>query len=403
MKPFILQNNIYWIGALHPDLRVFDIIMQTKNGSTYNSYLILDEKIVVIDTVKEKFADQYVEHITELVDPRRIDYIVVQHTEPDHSGSLNQLLYAAPQAKVICAKAAVKYVQNTLNREVSIQPVGIKETLSLGSKSLMFLPAPFIHWPDTMMTYLVEDQILFSCDLFGAHICDSRMFDDLLARDAWPDFQYYFDSIMRPFKKNVRNALGKLADLSIKTIAPSHGPILRSAISRYIDAYAKWSEPKTLNHPPILLIYYASAHGYTAMMAETIAAGAKSRGVQVNVMDAEEIDMNDHVLQIEAADAVLWGSPTINNDAVKPIWEILSSLASIDVKGKLAGSFGSYAWSGEAVQVLNDRLTAMKFRVPFEGVTALLRPSETELQQCFDFGVRIAEQMYADQKQEPSH
>ncbi len=154
MKPFKIIDDIYWIGALHPDLRVFDIIMQTKNGTTYNCYLIKDEKVAVIDTVKEKFADSYIEHISELVDPKDIDYVVVQHTEPDHSGSLLRLLHEAPRAEVVCAKAAVKYVRNILNRDVPLKAVGLRDALPLGKYSLLFLPSPYIHWPDTMMTIL---------------------------------------------------------------------------------------------------------------------------------------------------------------------------------------------------------------------------------------------------------
>lgn len=399
MKPFILQNNVYWIGALHPDLRIFDIIMHTKNGTTYNSYLIKDQKIAVIDTVKDKFADQYVKHIAELVDPKDIDYIVVQHTEPDHSGSLAKLLAAAPNAELVCAKSAVKYVQNVLNREVNIRAVGNKETLSLGEKTLMFVPAPYIHWPDTMMTYLAEEKLLFSCDLFGAHFCDSRMYDDLISRDFGPDLKYYYDCIMRPFKKNVRNALAKLSDLIITQIAPSHGPIIRRDVQKYLDAYHSWSEPLPANVPPKMLIYYATAHGNTELMANAIADGARSLGIGVEVFDAMSIEMNEHVNKIEAADALLFGSPTINSDAVKPIWDVLNSLSTIDVKGKLAGSFGSYAWSGDAVVQLNNRLLAMKFKVPFEGQTAVLAPGVDELDGCFDYGVKLAQLLTADNQE----
>lgn len=395
MKPFALHNDIYWIGALHPDLRVFDIIMQTKNGSTYNSYLIKDEKIAVIDTVKEKFAEQYLAHIAEKVDPSTIDYIVVQHTEPDHSGCLAALLQAAPHAELVCAKSAVKYVQNTLNREVNVRTVGLREVLPLGSRTLTFLPAPYIHWPDTMMTYLAEEKLLFSCDLFGAHFCDSRMYDDLITRDVWPDFKYYFDSIMRPFKKNVRNALEKLVDLAVAEIAPSHGPIIRRDVQKYFEAYRQWSAPLPPNSPPKVLIYFASAHGSTERMAQAIAEGARATGTAVEVYDAQHLAVEEHLEKIEAADALLVGSPTINNDAVKPIWDVLNSLATIDVKGKLAGCFGSYGWSGDAVELLKNRLSGMKFKVPLEPQTAVLMPSAEELQGCFDYGVQIAKLLTA--------
>lgn len=390
MKPFEIKNNVYWIGALHPDLRVFDIIMSTKNGTTYNSYLVRDEKIAIIDTVKEKFAEPYLQHIAGLVDPKTIDYIVVQHNEPDHSGSLLKLLEHAPQAQVVCAKPAVKYVQNILNKQIDIHPVSNKETISLGSKSLQFISAPYCHWPDTMMTWLPEDNILFTCDLLGSHFCDTRMYNDLVSRDFWPDFRYYFDCIMRPYKKNVRNAISKVQDLDIELVAPSHGPILREKIAKYFRAYEEWTEPKAPNDPLKMLIYYAAAHGNTGIMAQKIAEGASSTGVEVQVFDATEINPDEHIARIEEADALLLGSPTINNNAVKPVWDVLNALITIDVKGKVAGSFGSYGWSGDAVEQLDIRLQAMKFKVPEEGVKAILVPSEQELQACFDFGATIA-------------
>ena len=390
MKPFEIQSDVYWIGALHPDLRLFDIIMYTKNGTTYNSYLVKDQKTAIIDTVKEKFSDTYIQHIKELVDPSEIDYIIMQHNEPDHSGALLKLLEIAPQAKIVCAKPAVKYVQNILNKDVDIIPVANKEELSLGSKTVRFLSTPYCHWPDTMMTYLVNEQILFSCDFLGSHFCDSRMYHDLCTRDTWEDFKYYFDHIMRPFKKNVQNALKKVDSLDIKLICASHGPILRTDVQKYIEAYHEWSRPIEPNDPPKMLIYFAAAHGNTGLMAQKIANGARSEGVEVKVFDAVEINPMDHIDQIEAADALILGSPTINTNVVKPVWDVLNSLITIDVKGKIAASFGSYGWSGDAVEQLDARLQAMKFKVPFEGLKAVLVPSEEEQESCFQYGVSLA-------------
>jgi len=393
MKPFEIQSDVFWIGALHPDLRLFDIIMYAKNGTSYNSYLIKDEKIAIIDTVKDKFADVYIEHVTELVDPQKIDYIIMQHNEPDHSGALQELLDVAPQAKVVCAKSAVKYVQNILNREVELIPVSNKTEISLGAKTLQFYSSPYCHWPDTMMTYLVEKKILFSCDIFGSHFCDSRMYNDLITRDFWPDFKYYFENIMRPYKKNVNNAIRKIDDLDISMICTSHGPILRTDVQKYIDAYRDWSTPLPANTPPKMLIYFAAAHGNTGIMANKIADGARSEGVDVEVFDAIDIDPDEHVDRIEATDALLLGSPTINTNVVKPVWDVLNSLITVDVKGKLGASFGSYGWSGEAVAQLDARLQAMKFRVPKEGLKAVLVPGKEELESCFEFGAALAREL----------
>jgi len=393
MKPFEIKNDVYWCGALHPDLRVFDIIMTTKNGSTYNSYFINDENKVVIDTVKEKFSEPYLEHLDSLGTLEDIDYIVVQHNEPDHSGSLTALLDAAPHAKIVCSKGAVKYVSNIINRDADILPVRNGDTLDIGQRTLQFVVAPNVHWPDTMMTFSEQDSILFPCDMFGAHFCDSRMFNDKITGNTWPDFQDYFDKIMRPFKKNVRKALEKIEPLQYDILAPSHGPILRSEIEKYVDAYDKWSAPLPQNDPPLMLIYFASAHGNTEIMANKIAEGARSRNLDVQVYDAENLNVNDHLARIEKADALVLGSPTINNDAVKPVWDVVNSLATIDVKGKLAASFGSYGWSGEAVKMMDERLSALKFKVPVEGLTNVLVPGKEELQAGYDFGVAIADNL----------
>jgi len=255
---------------------------------------------------------------------------------------------------------------------------------------LRFFATPFLHWPDTMMTWLDEHQILFSCDVFGAHYCDTRLFDDLIGEPSWPEFEYYYRRIMRPFGKNVRSALKKIAPLPIRMIAPSHGPVYRSGPRRALQAYQTWSSAAEPNEPPRVLIFYASAHGNTRRMAEEIAAGISSKKADVQLFDAEVLDPEDYLDAIEAADAVLFGSPTINNDAVKPVWDVINSTATLAVKGKVAGSFGSYGWSGEAIPFLDARLSALKFRLPCEGLSAVLVPGETELKSCFEFGIKIA-------------
>lgn len=389
MKPFVVKPDVYWVGALHPDMRSFDILMYTKNGTTYNSYVVKDEKTAVIDTVKGKFTQQHLDNIRDIVPFEEIDYIVIQHNEPDHSGALGQLLDKAVNAQVVCANVAQKYVENILNRDVDLLGVKNNATISLGEKTLQFISAPYLHWPDTMMTLLVEDKVLFSCDVFASHFCDSRMFDDLITRDFSHDYKYYFDVIMRPFKKNVRNALKKLADVEFDLIAPSHGPVLRTDVTKYVKLYESWAAPRPANSPPVVLIYYASAHGNTEEMAEKIMAGLEAAGVAAEMYNVEGMNFEGHLDKIESADGLLFGSPTINNDAVKPVWDVINSLTTLDVKGKVAGSFGSIGWNGEAIKLLDDRLNAMKFKVPFEGMAAVLVPSEEELEKCYQFGKDI--------------
>ena len=390
MKPVLIKPETWWIGALHPDLRVFDIIMHTKNGTTYNSYLVKGEKVAIIDTVKDKFSQPYLDRIAGLTDFGDIAYIVVQHNEMDHSGSLAALLDKAPQAEVVCSKPAAKYVQNVLNRPVKIRTVENGEIIDLGGKSLQFYPAPFVHWPDTMMTYLPEEKLLFTCDFFGAHFCDPHLFNDQIQRDTWSDFHHYFQTIMRPYKKMARNALKKVNELEFDMIAPSHGPVLRKELPKYLQAYAEWSAPAAENSPRRLLIYFASAYGNTGVMAQEIARGAESAGLAVELYDVTEINPEEHLDRIEQADAIAIGSPTINNDAVKPVWNLLTSLVTIDLKGKVGASFGSMGWSGEAVGLLDQRLAALKIKLVQPGLTATLVPAPDELQQCRDLGVALA-------------
>ncbi len=395
MKPFSIASDIHWVGALHPDLRIFDIIMKTKNGSTYNSYLIKADKTLLIDTVKSKFTDLFLQNISQLVDFKKLDYIVVQHTEPDHSGSLIALLDKAPDAEILCSKSAVKFVKNTINRDAKITPVGDGSTIELGGKTVEFLQTPFLHWPDTMMTYCREDRLLFPCDVFANHFCDSRMFDDAIARDFAPDFELYFNIIFRPFKKNVQNALAKLKNFDIQMIAPSHGPIIRSSVDAVMTAYDQWSRPLPDNATPKCLVYYVSAHGNTAIMAKVISEALKQEKIDVELYDLTQISIDEQLDKIEACDAILVGSPTINNDAVKPVWELLTSLTTLNLKGKIAASFGSIGWSGESVKFIDERLKALKFKVPFEGVTCNLVPDDEELQNCRQLAHQVAETIKA--------
>jgi flavorubredoxin len=389
MKPFEITSDVYWIGALHPDLRIFDIIMKTANGTTYNSYLIRDQKTAVIDTVKSKFSQQYFQNISEIIDPAEISYVIIQHNEPDHSGSLKELLSRAPQAKVLCAKPAIKYVKNIVNKDIDIEAVNEDTEINLGSKALRFLSTPFLHWPDTMMTRL-DEHILFPCDVFASHYCDSHMFDDRITENFWPDFTYYFNMILRPFKKHLRKALDKIDQHQIELIAPSHGPILRQNIQKYFDAYAEWSKELPPNDPKKVLIYYASAHGNTEKMANMIFKGVNTAGVEASLYNVMEINLQNQLNLIEQCDGLIVGSPTINNDAVKPIWDLLSVLTTLDIKGKKAASFGSIGWSGEAVKFLDERLRSLKFKVPYDGITATLVPDESDLSSCEQFGKDFA-------------
>jgi len=389
MNPMEIKKNVYWTGVLHPELRLFDVLFSTPKGTTYNSYLVKGEKIAVIDTAKGRFYEQFLSSIKSLVEPESIDYIVCNHMEPDHSGSLARFLTEAKNARVVVSKTGEHYVNNIVNSEVNPLKVSDDDTLDLGDKTLRFINAPFLHWPDTMFTYAVEDKILFPCDAFGSHFCDERLYDDLVG-DFSQEFEYYYQGIMRPFKDRILQAVDKIKRLEIEIIAPSHGPILRSDPWKYVDQYVEWSAPPPTEAKKVL-VFYASAHGNTKIMAEEIAKGAALDGVEVEVFDVTEVELGDVLDRIEAAQALIVGSPTVNGDALKPVWDLLSSLATVRLRGKVGAAFGSYGWSGEAVSMIEDRLKGLKFKVPQPGLKFVLVPTVEELESCREFGRKIAE------------
>jgi flavorubredoxin len=391
MEPIEIKKGIDWTGALDPDLRLFDVLFPTEHGTTYNSYLVRGDKVAVIDTAKGRCYDQFLSRVRSLVAPEDVDYVICNHMEPDHSGSLAAFLKEAKNARVVVSRTGEHYVRNILNADVSPLKMGDGDVLDLGGKTLRFVFAPFLHWPDTMFTYAVEDKVLFPCDVFGSHHCDEQMYDDLVG-DFSHDFEIYYRGIMGPFKDKMLQAIDKIKGLEIDMICPSHGPIFRSDPWKYVNQYVEWS-----TFPPTdakkILIFYASAHGNTKMMADEIAKGAGIDGVEVELFDLTETAVGKVLDRIEVTDALIVGSPTVNGDAVKPVWDLLSSLATIRLRGKVGAAFGSYGWSGEAVGMIEDRLKGLKFKVSEPGLRFTLVPTAEELGNCRDFGAKIAESL----------
>ena len=395
-------DGVYWIGALDPTLRTFDIILSTANGTTYNSYLIKgSDGVAIIDTVKENFSEEFFARLESEVDYSEIKYIVLNHLEPDHTGALPELMRRAPQAKLYISqratsmlKALLKPANDATENNFDYTTVNTGDSISLGDRTLSFLHTPFLHWPDTQCTYLEEEGVLFSGDVFGCHYCDKRLFNDLVG-DFRFSFDYYYAHIMRPFKNHVMDALKLIEPLKIKQIAPTHGPILRERPRRYVTHYRELSTSslsrEIVNDDKTLIIFYMSSYGNTARMAEEISEGASAiDGVRVSLYDLKGGETDPFVDLIEEADALLFGSPTINGDAVKPVWDLLSSLVVVNLRGKLGGAFGSYGWSGEAVQMIEDRMRGLKMKIPQEGLRVKLIPDEDELEACRLFGRQFA-------------
>jgi len=395
-----LSERVQWIGALDPQLRTFDIILKTANGTTYNAYLVRgSEGVAIIDTVKEHFADEFFTRLESVADYKEIKAIVLNHLEPDHTGALPELIKRAPQARIYISHQAQSMLKGLLKKEedeLLFTPVMTNDTVDLGDRVLRFLHTPYLHWPDTQCTYLQEEKTLFSGDVFGCHFCDGRLFNDLVG-DFRFSFEYYYAHIMRPFKKYVLEALDLIETLEIDTLAPTHGPVLRHKPQRYVTRYRELSTPRLQNDfagssTKSLLIFYISSYGNTARMAEAIHAGASQvDDVEASLFDLEGGEVEPFVDLIEEADCIALGTPTINGDATKPMWDLLSSLVVVNLKGKVGAAFGSYGWTGEAVSMIENRLRGLKMRVPVPGIRVKLIPTALELEECQQFGRQLAE------------
>jgi flavorubredoxin len=389
--------SVKWVGILDFNIRTFDIVMNTEHGTTYNSYFIDAEKKTIIETVKEKFSDVYLEKLRKIVNPADIHYIVLDHTEPDHSGSLAALLSIAKDATVVGSGNAIRYLTEIVNKPFKSLIVKDGDTLDLGNKTLKFISAPNLHWPDSIFTYLVEDKLLFTCDSFGAHFCTNEMFDDLTG-DYNIAFKYYFDVILKPFSKFMLKAIEKIRPLDIKMICTGHGPILRKNWKKIVDLTEKYaleyvaitSERSNVN----VLIAYVSAYGYTGQMAKHIANGIRMVGnFQVEILDIENILLGELDSKLTLSDALLIGSPTINQNTLLPVYKLFALINPLRDKGKLAGTFGSFGWSGEAQKIIAENLRNLKLRIFEESAAYKFYPGSEKEKALVEYGKKFAEQL----------
>ena len=384
-----LKKNVYWVGSLDPDLKVFDIIMYTKFGTTYNSYCIKgSEKTALIETVKVKFFDEYVDRLKKITKIEDIDYIVVNHTEPDHAGSIEKLLKLNPDITVIGSRSAIDFLKHICNMEFKYEEVRHNDKISLGDKTLKFIDAKFLHWPDSMYTYLEEDKILFSCDSFGAHYSLDTVLQSTIKNydDYLEAFAYYYSMILSPFKTYFLDAIEKIESLPIDMVCPGHGPILDSDPWEIINLSKKYSVINKPNSDKTVVIPYVSAYGYTEKLADSIKKGIEEQGITAELFDLQTAQKSKVMEAINRADGVLFGSPTILGEALKPIWDVLTDMYSAIHKGKIASAFGSYGWSGEAVPDIMQRLKQLKMKTFKDGFRIRFKPSEEQLKMACDFG-----------------
>jgi flavorubredoxin len=386
--------DVKWIGILDYDLVTFDVVMTTEYGSTYNSYFIDAEKKTIIDTSKETFWNDYEAKVRAVVNPEEIEYIILNHTEPDHSGNLKNLLKIAPKATVVASNAAIKYLKDMLHEDFRHQIVRDGDTLDLGNKTLRFISAPNLHWPDTMYTYLEDENLLFTCDSFGCHFADENMFDDNVD-DFNPAFRYYFDVIIKPFSKFMLKAIEKIKPLEIDMILPGHGPMLRKDWKRFVDMTKMWSEKFIKQpHKDKVFIPYVSAYHKTGIIAEYIAEGLKQAGeFDIEVLDIEQLPLGVLDSKLTQSAAIIVGSPVINQNILMPVYKLFSLINPYRDKGKLAGGFGSYGWSGENKEMIKTNLTALKLKYFGEGVFIKFGPNDDEKAQAIAYGKAFGEEL----------
>ncbi len=386
MKTVQLADNVYWVGAVDWLLRDFHGY-STARGSSYNAYLILDEKVTLIDTVKKPYKSEMMHHIRNIIDPQKIDYLVVNHVEMDHSGSLPEVVEEIRPEKIICSKMGHKALLQHFHRpDWPYEVMGSGDEMKIGKRTLSFLETRMLHWPDSMFTYLKEDEILFSNDAFGEHLATSERFDDevdpcVLMQEA----AKYYANILLPYSPLVKKLLEQVREmrLPIRMLAPDHGVIWRSDPGRIIDAYARWSAGETNGRA---LVIYDTMWQSTRMMAKAVAAGLGEEGVEYTLLDLQANHRSDVMTAVLEASALALGSATLNNGLVPDMADFCMYMKGLRPAGKIGAAFGSYGWSGEAVKIMNEFLKDIKATVCHEGLRVQYVPEHEQLGRCVELG-----------------
>jgi flavorubredoxin len=389
MSSIKILPGIYWVGAIDWNLR-FCGSYSTPRGTTYNAYLIIDEKIALIDSVKDGFEDEMLERIKEVVDPAKIDYIICQHSEMDHSGALPKLTEIATRAKVIATQEGKDALAAHFGSNWNAQTVKTADTLSLGNKTLMFIEAKMLHWPDNMFTYVKEDCILFPNDAFGQHIATFQRFEDEIGPVAIEEATKYFAVIVSVYANIVQEKIKEIENMGIdiKMIAPAHGLIWRQP-QKIIEAYKRWSRGEGGRR---ITIIFDTMWRSTEKMANEIARGISQEGVEVRVFNLRNSDWSEMIKEIIESRLIAVGSPTLNMGMYTTVGGFLTFLKGIRPLNKKAVAFGSYGWGKGAVKAINKELIEMKFDV-LEGLEIKYIPHKEELLECFEFGRKLAKEI----------
>lgn len=390
MDPVKVAEGVYCLAAVDWNLRDFHGYA-THEGTTYNAYLIMDEKVTLIDTVKAEFADELIEGISRVVDPGKIDYVISNHTEMDHSGGLPRVMQRVGAAKpVFCSTMGEKNLGRHFRQGLNLQPVRSGGELRIGKRTLTFLETRMLHWPDSMVTYAKEDRILFSSDAFGQHYAGLERFDDEIGERIMPHALKYFANILLLYSDLILALVEKVKELglAIDVICPDHGIIWRKDPAAIINAYVAWSTQKPRRKA---LVVYDSMWHSTRKMAEAIVVGLGSEGVHARPMHLRSVHRSDIITELVDAGAVLVGSPTLNNGIFPTVSDFLTYMKGLKPRKKLAAAFGSYGWSGEAVKIISGELEAMKFDVVDPGIKVQYVPDAASLEACVQLGKKLGQ------------
>ena len=390
MKPIEIKKNIYWVGALDWNLRDFHGYALNK-GTTYNAFLVKDEKIALFDTVKAGFKSDLIHNLYQIVDPTKIDYIIINHVEMDHSGSLPAMVELIKPEKIFCSAMGKKAIIEHFHCEDwPLEVVNTGDSISLGTKTVHFIETRMLHWPDSMFSYLAEDKMLISSDAFGEHWCTSERFDDQVDNaELMAHAEKYYANILLPFSPLVQKLLAKVVEMGIEidTIAPDHGVVWRKNVPAILAAYDRWSRQETRDKAVII---YDTMWESTEKMAKAIGRTLMQEGISVKMMNMHADHRSDVATEILDAKAILFGSATLNNGILPCMADIICYLKGLKPRGRVGAAFGSYGWSGEAVGILNQALQEMKVELVSEGVKIKNVPTHDSLKACVELGLLIA-------------
>ncbi len=386
LKKFEIKPDIYWVGGIDWNLRNFHGY-STLRGTTYNSYLIIDKKITLVDTVKYYLFDEMISRIKEIIDPSKIDYIVSNHVEMDHSGSIPKLHKLCPNAKVITSTRGEKGLNKHYKKDLNFKVVQSGDILKIGKRTLHFIHIPMVHWPDSMVTYIPNDKLLLPNDVFGQHIASSERFDDefewgILKEEA----AKYYANIVMPYGDQVKKALEALSTLEIDIIAPSHGIIWRSFISEIINEYKKWANYETENKA---LIVYDSMWGSTEKLAYALLKGIEETGVPVKIRNLNNTHISDIITDVISSKFILLGSPTLNNTMLPSMGGFLTYLKGLRPRNRIGFVFGSYGWGGQAVGEIEKILNELSWDLPIESININCIPDQNDLKKAKEIGKKL--------------